>query len=226
MKLRAIFFDVGNTLVLPDLARALSPLRERGILPTAEQLHAAERAAKTELDAQQSVPRSTDERYWDTYYTFLLRELGISDPPLKAGLIEKARTSANWSVVPPGTRELLQDLQHGYALGIISNSDGRVAQLLERCGLGGCFASFTDSGQVGHEKPHPAIFRHALEQLAVAPHDSLYVGDIYSVDYAGAVNAGMQAVLFDPSATYRHTQLPRVESLTALPAYLSELQDA
>jgi len=34
--------------------------------------------------------------------------------------------------------------------------------------------------------------------------ESLYVGDVYSVDYIGATNAGMRAVLFDvtePTAT-------------------------
>jgi HAD superfamily hydrolase (TIGR01509 family) len=225
MKLSAIFFDVGNTLVLPDLSRTLAPLHEQGVRPTAEQLNAAERAAKTELDSRQPTHfKSTDQQYWDTYYSFLLRELRTADPEVKAKLIKEARTSANWDVVQAGTRELLEDLQHRFRLGVISNSDGRVAQLLERCGVSGYFAGFTDSGQVGHEKPHPAIFRHALEQLRVAPGHSLYVGDIYSVDYAGAVNAGMQAVLFDPSGTYKDLHFARIESLTALPAHIANLQ--
>ena len=35
------------------------------------------------------------------------------------------------------------------------------------------------------------------------PAESLYVGDVYSVDYVGARNAGMQAVLFDVAGAYR-----------------------
>ena len=50
--------------------------------------------------------------------------------------------------------------------------------------------------------------------------ESLYVGDVYSVDYVGATKAGMQAVLFDVAGTYRDRQFPRVESLTELETWL------
>lgn len=76
--------------------------------------------------------------------------------------------------------------------------------------------SITDSGVVGYEKPHPAIFEAALRALNADPEQSLYVGDVYSVDYLGATRSGMQAVLFDVSGAYRNTGLPRVESLEEL----------
>jgi FMN phosphatase YigB (HAD superfamily) len=50
--------------------------------------------------------------------------------------------------------------------------------------------------------------------------ESLYVGDVYSVDYIGARNAGMQAVLLDAAGAYRGRELPRVESLEQLEAWL------
>jgi len=50
--------------------------------------------------------------------------------------------------------------------------------------------------------------------------ESLYVGDMYSVDYLGARNAGMEAVLFDVSGAYSDRKLPRVESLDQLEARL------
>jgi FMN phosphatase YigB (HAD superfamily) len=46
------------------------------------------------------------------------------------------------------------------------------------------------------------------------------VGDVYSVDYVGATRAGMQAILFDVSGTYRESGLPRVESLEELTGVL------
>jgi putative hydrolase of the HAD superfamily len=116
----------------------------------------------------------------------------------------------------PGTRESLQRLGQRYRLGVISNADGKIKTILERCGIADCFRSITDSGLVGHEKPHPAIFEAALKSMGSAAEQSLYVGDIYSVDYLGATRAGMQAILFDVAGTYRHTRLPRVESLEEL----------
>jgi putative hydrolase of the HAD superfamily len=73
---------------------------------------------------------------------------------------------------------------------------------------------------VGHEKPHPAIFEAALREMKAEAAESLYVGDVYSVDYVGARNAGMQAVLFDVAGAYREREFPRVESLTELEAWL------
>jgi FMN phosphatase YigB (HAD superfamily) len=52
------------------------------------------------------------------------------------------------------------------------------------------------------------------------PEESLYVGDVYSVDYLGARNIGMRAVLFDVAGAYRDQGLPRVESLEALEIWL------
>ncbi len=94
--------------------------------------------------------------------------------------------------------------------------------MLRRCGIVDCFASITDSGNLGHEKPHPAIFEAALREMKAEPNESLYVGDVYSVDYVGARNAGMQAVLFDVAGAYRERELPRVESLAALEAWLRQ----
>jgi HAD superfamily hydrolase (TIGR01509 family) len=215
--LTTIFFDAGNTLVFANMERALAPLYGRGIRPKPEQLHAAERQAKTELDRfNAGSGHYTDRQYWDTYYSFLLTSLGVEDAALHDTLVAASRTSGNWDVVRPGTRETLLRLGRKYRLGVISNSDGGMEKLLRSCGLGDCFLGFTDSGHVGCEKPDPAIFRSALGQLSARPEESLYVGDVYSVDYVGATRAGMQAILFDVCGVYRDRGLPRVESLQEL----------
>jgi putative hydrolase of the HAD superfamily len=219
--LSTIFFDAGNTLVFANLERTLAPLLARGIRPQAQQLHAAERQAKAELDrANTGSAHYTDRQYWDTYHSFLLKSLGIADAQLHEALVAASRKSGNWDVVLPGTRETLLQLSRKYRLGVISNSDGGMETLLRNCGLGECFLGYTDSGRVGYEKPNPAIFRAALQQLSARPEDSLYVGDVYSVDYLGATRAGLQAMLFDVSGAYRESGLPRVESLDELRAKL------
>src|ERR1019366_8392919 len=96
----------------------------------------------------------------------------------------------------------------------------KIDAVLGRCGIADCFANITDSGIVGHEKPYPAIFEAALREMKADPAESLYVGDVYSVDYVGARKAGMQAVLFDVAGAYREKEFPRVESLAGLEAWL------
>ncbi|PYX02612.1 MAG: hypothetical protein DMG86_06615 [Acidobacteria bacterium] len=131
------------------------------------------------------------------------------------------RVSANWGAMRPGTREILQRIGKRSRIGVISNSDGKIAALLERHGIADCFLNMTDSGLVGREKPHPAIFHAALRTMNVAPEESLYVGDLYSVDYLEATGVGMQAILFDVCGAYREMDLPRVESLEELEQKLS-----
>jgi putative hydrolase of the HAD superfamily len=66
------------------------------------------------------------------------------------------------------------------------------------------------------------VFEAALKQMKADPADSLYVGDLYSVDYVGARKAGMDAVLLDVSGAYRDKEFPRVASLAELQAWLDK----
>ncbi|HKC70218.1 MAG TPA: hypothetical protein VKB60_01285, partial [Terriglobales bacterium] len=131
LMLTTIFFDAGNTLVFANPERTLAALHARGIRPKPEQLHAAERQAKTQLDRAYTAPgRYTDRQYWDTYHSFLLKSLELEDAELQESLVTASRTSGNWDVVRPGTRETLLKLGRQYRLGVISNSDGGMEKLL------------------------------------------------------------------------------------------------
>ncbi len=217
---RFIFFDVGNTLLFPNRARMLAPLPATQH-PTLERWQALERRTKLEFDAGMTRGR-IDHGFWWTFHTYLLNELGALDDAVRGALVENTRNSANWDQILPGTRHLLESIAQDYAIAVISNADGRIDTVLGRCGIADCFASITDSGIVGHEKPHPEIFAAALRAMKAEAADSLYVGDVYSVDYVGAKNAGMQAVLFDVAGAYRERELPRVESLGELRDWLRQ----
>lgn len=214
--LKAIFFDVGNTLLFPDRTTILAPLQKRNLVPTLQQWHTVERKTKKEFDDILQHDGKADHSFWHLFYSKLLPELGVHDDPLRDALVNATRVSANWCDIRPGTREALQLLGQRYPLAVISNADGKIADVLNRCGIGNCFQKITDSGLVGYEKPHPAIFEAALSDMNVSPEQSLYVGDFFSVDYVGATRVGMQAILFDVSGAYRKSGLPRIESLEEL----------
>ena len=209
-----ILFDVGNTLLFPNWGRILAPLTTVGVTTTPEQLHAIERKTKKQFDGEMTSGRGkVDHSFWEIFYGHLLELLQLPDSKLRQQLTEATRLSANWNIIRPGTREILQRLARRYHIGVISNADGKIDEVLTQCKIGDCFLHITDSGIVGHEKPHPAIFAAALEKMKVAAQRAMYVGDVYSVDYLGATSAGMQATLFDVSGAYRNDGLPRVESL-------------
>lgn len=217
-KCRYIFFDVGNTLLFPNRARILAPLPVEK-QPTLQAWQALERRTKSEFD-QGLTTGKVDHGFWWTFHTHLLNELGAFSEHVRDELVANTQNSANWDQILPGTREALDRIKEQYLIAVISNADGRIDAVLRRCGICDCFECITDSGNVGHEKPHPAIFAAALKEMKADPAESLYVGDVYSVDYVGACNAGMQAVLFDVSGAYRQQEHPRIESLTELEGWL------
>ncbi|OLB88244.1 MAG: hypothetical protein DMG84_16575 [Acidobacteria bacterium] len=218
---KAIFFDVGNTLLFPDRERIYAPLYKHNVVPTPELLRSIECRTKAAFDALLQQGGAADHGFWYMFYSNLFEELGLQQDGLRDSLVTATRVSANWGAMRPGTREILQRIGKRSRIGVISNSDGKIAALLERHGIADCFLNMTDSGLVGREKPHPAIFHAALRTMNVAPEESLYVGDLYSVDYLGATGVGMQAILFDVCGAYREMDLPRVESLEELEQKLS-----
>ena len=223
MPLKALFFDVGNTLLFPHHREMLHPLHERGVFPSEDLLQEIERQTKREFDSLLESHSAVDHGFWHIYYSHLLEQLGRPDEATCQDLVSRTRISANWCDIRPGTREALLRLAEKYRLGVISNADGKIAEVLGRSGIADCFETITDSGIVGAEKPHPAIFEAALDSLGVVPQESLYTGDVYSVDYVGATRFGMQGVLFDVAGTYKDRGLPRAESLEQLESLLAEL---
>jgi HAD superfamily hydrolase (TIGR01509 family) len=214
-----IFFDVGNTLLFPNRAKMLAPIpADRH--PTLEQWQALERRTKQEFDQGMQGGR-VDHGFWWIFHTYLLEQHG-QDTSVRNAVVENTQNSANWDQILPGTREALHRISQTFRIAVISNADGGIERVLARCGIADCFESITDSGIVGVEKPHSQIFEAALKTMKAQPADSLYVGDVYSVDYVGARDAGMQAVLFDAAGAYRDRGLPRVESLAQLETWLRQ----
>jgi FMN phosphatase YigB (HAD superfamily) len=214
---RVIFFDVGNTLLFPNRAKMLAPISSDRH-PTLEQWQALERRTKKEFDEGMLSGR-VDHGFWFTFHTYLLEQLG--EPfTVRDALVANTQNSGNWDQIPPGTREALCRIAERFRIAVISNADGGIERILSRCGIADCFESITDSGIIGVEKPRREIFEAALAAMNAQPEESLYIGDMYSVDYVGARNAGMDAVLLDVCGAHREREVSRVESLEELESWL------
>jgi HAD superfamily hydrolase (TIGR01509 family) len=221
-EIKVIFFDVGNTLLFPNRESIHAPLAERGVAVEAEHLRDLERRIKNQFDSLMIQDGNHDHGFWRMFYTQLFAEIELADEALRDRLVSGIQNSGNWDQIRPGTREKLEQIAERYRIAVISNADGRIDDVLRRCGICDCFLSITDSGLVGYEKPHPEIFLQALRSVKAEPEESLYVGDVYSVDYVGATRAGMRAVLMDVSGAYADKGVARVESLQELQSWLAD----
>src|SRR5438094_5471831 len=118
MAIKALFFDVGNTLLFPTPSRMLRALHERQVFPSSELLRKLERQTKREFDALKDGDRTVDHGFWHIYYSHLLEELGMREDSLCADLVSCTRISGNWCDIRPHTREALLRLARRYSMGL------------------------------------------------------------------------------------------------------------
>jgi putative hydrolase of the HAD superfamily len=114
-----------------------------------------------------------------------------------AEVFEFFREAEAWVVFDDTVPALDRLRSSGCRLGVISNFDSRLFDLLRNLKLNHHFDSIHISARVGAAKPDPAIFRAALNHHAVEPHRALHVGDCLREDVDGASAAGMRAVWID-----------------------------
>jgi len=99
-------------------------------------------------------------------------------------------------------------------LGLISNFDSRIEEVLVALTLSIWFDVVPFSSRVGVAKPEPQIFHEALGELGVDVGAALHVGDSLRKDYRGARAVGMQSLLVDRAGQYREdAEIDTVESL-------------
>lgn len=112
--------------------------------------------------------------------------------------------------------------EQGCLLGALSNGNADI----RRVGLGDYFDFALNADALGVGKPDAAAFAAALGRAGVLPVEAVHVGDNPQDDIAGALNAGMHAVWFNPTGQeWQDGVAPtaQVRCLSALPAVVAGL---
>jgi HAD superfamily hydrolase (TIGR01662 family) len=229
MKLKAVFFDAGNTLIFVDPRVVLPLLREHGAHADETRFKESEFLARAQLTRRiEEGAFGTENHIWLEYFQVLFRACGVPEEHLgRVGerVRELHRERHLWTFMDPATPAALDRLRDaGYRLAVISNADGRVEGLIQGVGIRDRFEFVMDSELEGVEKPDPEIFLRACHRMGVAPSEALYVGDLYPVDVLGARKVGMHAVLVDPLGRLMYP-VDRLPDVAALPAYLERVSD-
>ncbi len=95
----------------------------------------------------------------------------------------------------PGARQALTALRkRGLRTAVVSNFDGRLRGILDGLGLSPLLDAVVLPSDAGAAKPDPAIFLCALEALACAPGEAVFVGDDAHRDLAAARSLGIAAL--------------------------------
>jgi putative hydrolase of the HAD superfamily len=206
----AVTFDFWNTLVWEQAGHL------RGIRAEAWAGLLEEAGFATERTLLDAVFDSAWERYvthWTSNQQYqsvraaedILEQLGFPLPlHVKQALIDAYTGAGNHAELhlTDGIETCLRTLKDaGLRLGIICDvgmtPSDQLREHLDGHGLLELFDHWSFSDEVGHYKPSPIIFEHALAGLGgIDPTRAAHVGDIRRTDIAGAIGMGMTAVRY------------------------------
>ncbi len=222
VRFKAILFDAGGVLVLPDptvLGPLLSYYGGDPSMAAHRRAHYAGMAAKSAA--------GSGEAFWDEYDRSYVRSVGVADADLDAAAtaLHHTRNAYLWRWPIPESQAALAALTAtGVPLGVVSNASGQIAEVLARSGV--CQAGagpnvsmrvVIDSHIVGVAKPDPGIFEHALPYFdGIDRHDIAYVGDSVTMDIGAARGAGLHPILLDPHDDHHGADFERIRDLGEL----------
>ena len=226
MPVRAVLFDAGETLVHPApsfpelftsvLARDGHDREPDAVIEASRSVfHRFSEAARDNELWTTSPQRS--ERFWKSVYERMLDELGLpGEVSLRDTLYTTFTDPANYALFDD-VREAIAALEEaGLALGIVSNFEAWLEDLLGTLGVRDRFPVRVISGLEGVEKPDAAIFERALERLGADAADVVYVGDNPEFDVEPAEALGMTAVLIDRRERFPDAGCIRIGDLREL----------
>jgi putative hydrolase of the HAD superfamily len=221
--LDCVLFDAGDTLLAPAPSfqgRFVAVAADHG-LPLEEAAVDAAIAAAVRAAAwpEDWTDPATQREFWMGFYQEILATLGHADD----GILLAEALFASFS--DPAGYQLFEDVRpaleelagRGVTLGVVSNFEPWLADILALQGIDHLFATVAISGVLGVAKPDPGIFQAALAEAGADPAATVHVGDQPANDVAAARAVGITPVLIDRFTRYPepdHTH--RVEDLMGL----------
>lgn len=160
-------------------------------------------------------------RYERLKYTFDQLSYHATDRLIQDMADQYMEVLTTYNHLFPGTHDLLNYLQPKYRLHIITNGFTEVqGKKMKNSQIDQYFEVLVDSELAGVKKPHPKIFKTALDMAGVSAAKSLMIGDSLEADILGAKAAGLQVLHFNAHGEATHVHAPIVHSLEEIKQYL------
>lgn len=230
-RFKAIFFDVGNTLLLPypsvvdicaevlaDHGYAVDPARLSQALALADEAY----EQKYWHDDTFWMREMDTAKFWIELYELMLSEAGLTEETteMATDIYTEFGDAERWQPYPDVVPTLAKLRGAGFKIGLVSNWDTRLNSISIETGLAKYLDFVVSSASVGLMKPQPQIFEMALRRADVTAEETIHVGDHYYADIMGARSVGITPVLLDRKGTLGQADCLVINSLYELVNYL------
>ncbi|NXC44458.1 HDHD3 protein, partial [Penelope pileata] len=170
----------------------------------------------------------SSRQWWLDVVQQAFRLAGVQDEAVVSLMAENLYrdycSAHNWELLPGASETLSRCRQRGLCMGVVSNFDNRLEDILAQCGLRHHFQFVLTSEAVGVAKPDPRIFETALRLGGVRPEQAAHVGDDYSRDYRAAREVGMHSFLLCTAGPSTHPEVPPAHILPTLSHILAAIE--
>jgi putative hydrolase of the HAD superfamily len=202
-----VFFDAAGTLfdVRGSVGHIYSGIAARhGVTASPDEVNRAfraafrDRSARGFMTAAEDVTRAEKEWWFDVVRAVF--EGRMPEPVLADyfhEVFEAFRHGEVWRLFPETGDALTRLRNSGCRLGIVSNFDSRLFDVLRDLGIDGYFETVTLSWRAGAAKPDRRIFETAVAAMHTSNRKSVHVGDSRAEDFLGAIGAGLNAIHLD-----------------------------
>jgi len=195
----AVFFDVDFTLIYPgprfNGVGYQESCARRGVVVDPARFDAAVAGAASTLDSGDGL---YDPQIFVNYARRVIELMGGETPEAEfvARELYEEWAEHHHFILYDDVMETLRALHgRGIRVGLISNSHRCLTSFQSHFALDGLISAAISSAELGYMKPHPQIFRAALDVTGVHPREAVMVGDSLAHDVQGARGVGMHGVL-------------------------------
>ena len=160
-------------------------------------------------------------RYGRLKDTFDLINFAVSDDVIDILSVEYIHYLPKFNHLFDGTIEILDYLKPKYNLHIITNGFAEIqGNKLDNSYISHYFKTMTNSEMAGVKKPNKKIFDYALNLAEAKKENSIMIGDCIEADVQGALDAGLDAILFNENDAAVTVNVKQINHLLELKKYL------
>ncbi|MDZ8094607.1 MAG: HAD family hydrolase [Nostoc sp. DedQUE05] len=136
--------------------------------------------------------------YMNEYFAEIYEKVGINKTQAikySSQVQNEYKKLEKWHLYDDAIPTLQDAIKNNYKNIILSNHIPELHEIIDKLNITEYFEEIYTSGTIGYEKPNLKFYAYVINDLKIEKRECVMIGDSYNADIAGALRAGIQAIL-------------------------------